>query len=185
MKLKQKMPYILMLLLFIAIITLVALAQQALFEVAMQLKQERERLNVEIMLLEAENAQLRDLLSELRGQQGELQKRVEELLDVWQVDEFDLTFYTLECGYPWDDGYTYTETLATPGRTIAVDPSVIPLGSWVWIEGFGWRRAEDIGGKVKKNVVDMYVGAGKEAYAEAMRGGRQRVRVAYQQRGVE
>ena len=28
---------------------------------------------------------------------------------------------------------------------IAVDPTLIPYGSWVWIEGLGWYRAEDCG----------------------------------------
>jgi len=53
-------------------------------------------------------------------------------------------------------GITYTGTTVTEGRTIAVDKNVIPLGWWVYIEGFGFRRAEDIGGAVKGNKIDIY-----------------------------
>lgn len=38
---------------------------------------------------------------------------------------------------------TYTGTWPKEGRTIAVDPETIPMGSRVYIEGFGWRVAED------------------------------------------
>jgi 3D (Asp-Asp-Asp) domain-containing protein len=44
----------------------------------------------------------------------------------------------------------------TEGRTIAVDPKVIPIGWWVYIEGIGLRRAEDIGSGVKGNKIDVY-----------------------------
>jgi len=60
---------------------------------------------------------------------------------------------------------------------VAVDPVFIPLGSWLYIEGFGWRRAEDTGSAVRGNVVDIYVGEGPGARQEALRLGRQRVRV--------
>lgn len=53
-------------------------------------------------------------------------------------------------------GVTYTGTRVTEGRTIAVDPKVIPLGWWVYIEGYGLRRAEDIGSAVKGNKIDIY-----------------------------
>ncbi|PZE19191.1 3D domain-containing protein [Paenibacillus xerothermodurans] len=57
-----------------------------------------------------------------------------------------------------DPGYgvTSTGTKVTEGRTIAVDPKVIPLGWWVYIEGLGFRRAEDTGGAVKGNKIDVY-----------------------------
>jgi 3D (Asp-Asp-Asp) domain-containing protein len=42
------------------------------------------------------------------------------------------------------------------GRTAAVDPKVIPLGWWIYIEGYGFRRAEDKGSGVKGNWVDIY-----------------------------
>lgn len=53
-------------------------------------------------------------------------------------------------------GKTYTGTTVTEGRTIAVDPKVIPLGWWVYIEGIGFRRAEDIGSAVKGQTIDVY-----------------------------
>ncbi|UJF33131.1 3D domain-containing protein [Paenibacillus hexagrammi] len=53
-------------------------------------------------------------------------------------------------------GKTYTGTTVTEGRTIAVDPKVVPLGWWVYIEGVGFRRAEDIGSGVKGQMIDVY-----------------------------
>mgnify|MGYP001244542032 CR=1 FL=1 len=65
-----------------------------------------------------------------------------------------------------DPGYgvTSTGTKVTEGRTIAVDSDVIPLGWWVYIEGLGFRRAEDTGGSVKGNKIDVYFNS--EAYAK-------------------
>lgn len=42
------------------------------------------------------------------------------------------------------------------GRTIAVDKSLVPLGWWVYIEGLGFRRAEDTGGAIKGKIMDVY-----------------------------
>lgn len=53
-------------------------------------------------------------------------------------------------------GITFTGTRAKEGHTIAVDPNVIPLGWWVYIEGFGFRRAEDTGSAVKGHRIDIY-----------------------------
>lgn len=43
------------------------------------------------------------------------------------------------------------------GRTVAVDPRVIPLGSTIYIEGLGERIAEDSGGKVKGKMLDLFL----------------------------
>ena len=51
---------------------------------------------------------------------------------------------------------TASGTRVTEGRTIAVDPSVIPIGWWVYIEGVGFRRAEDTGGAIKGHKIDVY-----------------------------
>ena len=53
-------------------------------------------------------------------------------------------------------GRTAMGTKARVGE-IAVDPSVIPLGTNVYIEGVGARRAEDTGGNIKGNTIDIYM----------------------------
>lgn len=53
------------------------------------------------------------------------------------------------------DGITKTGTKATEGRTIAVDPKVIPLGSKIELDGHTYI-AEDVGGAVKGNHIDLY-----------------------------
>ncbi|GFN33744.1 3D domain-containing protein [Paenibacillus xylaniclasticus] len=61
-------------------------------------------------------------------------------------------------------GITASGTKVKEGRTIAVDPDVIPLGWWVYIEGIGFRRAEDKGSAVKGKKIDIYYDS--EDYAE-------------------
>lgn len=41
--------------------------------------------------------------------------------------------------------------------TIAVDPRVIPLGSLVYVDGYGKAIAADTGGAIQGNIVDIYV----------------------------
>lgn len=60
------------------------------------------------------------------------------------------------------DGITFTGTQATEGRTIAVDPDVIPLGSTVVIDGEEYI-AEDIGGAIKGLRIDKYMDNHQEA----------------------
>lgn len=51
---------------------------------------------------------------------------------------------------------TSTGVIAEEGRTIAVDPTVIPYGTEVMIDGHVYI-AEDCGGAVKGNVIDIFV----------------------------
>lgn len=53
-------------------------------------------------------------------------------------------------------GITFSGTTVEEGRTIAVDPKVIPMGWWVYIEGYGFRRAEDKGSAVNGKHIDIY-----------------------------
>jgi 3D (Asp-Asp-Asp) domain-containing protein len=60
------------------------------------------------------------------------------------------------------DGITFTGTQATEGRTIAVDPDVIPLGSTVVIDGQEYV-AEDVGGAIRGMRIDKYMDNHQEA----------------------
>lgn len=78
------------------------------------------------------------------------------------LGEFTLTAYCPGrcCCGKWASGYTATGTLATEGRTIAVDPDVIPYGSRVtliWPDGTQHSYiAEDCGGGVNGNHIDVF-----------------------------
>ena len=61
-----------------------------------------------------------------------------------------------------DDGITATGTLAMPGRTIAVDSTVIPYGSRVVINGHTYI-AEDCGQAIKGNKIDVFHSTHEEA----------------------
>lgn len=51
-------------------------------------------------------------------------------------------------------GLTYTGTEVTKG-VCAVDPEVIPLGTMMYVEGYGLCRAEDVGGAIKGDRIDL------------------------------
>lgn len=48
--------------------------------------------------------------------------------------------------------------------TVAVDPRVIPLGTKLWVEGYGYAIAEDVGGAVKGNIIDLFFTNGTAEY---------------------
>ena len=65
-------------------------------------------------------------------------------------------------------GTTATGTAPKAGRTIAVDPDRIPLGSVVKIDGQEYV-AEDTGGAIKGNRVDIFVADHGEAMAKGVK----------------
>ena len=72
---------------------------------------------------------------------------------------------------PYDPGcnnITATGTTVRKG-VIAVDPSVIPLGTRVYIPGYGVAVAEDTGGAIKGNRVDVCYMTKSEAYGWGVR----------------
>ena len=86
-------------------------------------------------------------------------------------DRFKLTFEEIQAvaGIPIDHSFLkYKKELTaygyqvTAGRTIAVDPKVIPIGSEVVINGHTYV-AEDVGGVIKENRIDIYFNTHQEA----------------------
>ncbi|TBL80891.1 LysM peptidoglycan-binding domain-containing protein [Paenibacillus thalictri] len=56
-----------------------------------------------------------------------------------------------------DYGITYSGSRAEEGRTIAVDPKIIPIGATVYIEGIGIRKAEDTGSAIRGSRIDLFM----------------------------
>lgn len=90
------------------------------------------------------------------------------------LGKFQLSFYTpTELGKPLEKLHTATGTKPREGRTIAVDPKVIPYGSTVYIEGYGYYIAEDTGGAIKGNRIDIFM----MDYNKALKLGRPKAKV--------
>lgn len=75
--------------------------------------------------------------------------------------------------YTWTGNKTATGTWPEEGRTVAVDPEVIPLGSELAINGRPGYIAEDTGGAVKGNKIDIFM----NSRGQALYWGRQPVEV--------
>lgn len=76
------------------------------------------------------------------------------------------TAYTAYCN--GCSGYTSTgfNLRANPNaKIIAVDPSVIPLGTKVYVEGYGYAVAADTGRAIKGNKIDVFFATKAEAYS--------------------
>ena len=72
----------------------------------------------------------------------------------------------------WADGFTATGVKAGFGIA-AVDPKVIPLGTRLYIPGYGHALAADVGGAIKGKRIDLCF----ETYKEAIQYGRRQVKV--------
>lgn len=58
-------------------------------------------------------------------------------------------------------------------KVIAVDPKVIPLGTKVWVEGYGEAIAGDTGGAIKGHKIDVFI----PSYDDAMEWGVKKVKM--------
>lgn len=68
------------------------------------------------------------------------------------------TAYTASCEGCSGTTATGVDLKANPDeKVIAVDPNVIPLGSKVYVEGYGYATAEDTGGAIKGNRIDVFI----------------------------
>jgi uncharacterized protein YabE (DUF348 family) len=84
------------------------------------------------------------------------------------------TAYTAYCNGCSGRTATGLNLRANPGmKVIAVDPRVIPLGTKVYVEGYGYAVAADTGGAIKGFKIDLFMPSKADAY----RWGRKKVKM--------
>ncbi|WMX55783.1 MULTISPECIES: G5 and 3D domain-containing protein [unclassified Peribacillus] len=75
------------------------------------------------------------------------------------------TAYTASCKGCSGVTSTGVDLKSNPdAKIIAVDPSVIPMGSKVYVEGYGYAVAADKGGAIKGNRIDVFFSSKNDAY---------------------
>lgn len=127
---------------------------------------ELKEAQMEIQQLLEKNKDLNSKNKQLQSENQQLNQKLEKLLhDGWQT--FRLTYYDNDYestgknpGDPYY-GITASGRPTQEGISVAVDPRIIPLDSWLlikWPDGtIEKRRADDTGGLIKGHRIDYYV----------------------------
>lgn len=131
----------------------------------LKLEKHIEELESEIQDLEKEKAELYENIEQL-------EKEIEELEKI-KIFEMEATAYTddKQSQGKWV-GQTATGVKPQIG-VVAVDPKIIPLGTRLYVEGYGQAIAGDTGGAIKGNKIDLFL----PNRGDCMRFGRQKVKV--------
>ena len=141
-----------------------------------------QKLTERISLMQAQINCLEHNLLQLSKDQLRITEAFAIWLESWQIDTFEASAYSplddRNGLSSWGDG----EYMASGAKTaehidtaIAVDKNVIPLGTRVFIQGLGWRVAQDTGGLIKGKRIDVCM----RTFEEAMEHGRKDVLVIY------
>ncbi len=90
------------------------------------------------------------------------------ITEVKEIEKEIEWFYFVATGYSANDPQQGTSSITATGKEIkkgmiAVDPKIIPLGTQVEIKDTGVFVAEDTGGKIKGNRIDIYFETKEEA----------------------
>ncbi|CEP67809.1 G5 domain [Moorella glycerini] len=85
---------------------------------------------------------------------------------------FERAFWAVATAYTHTGSRTATGVYPRVG-TIAVDPKVIPLGTRLYVEGYGFGIAQDVGSAIKGNRIDVFL----DTEAATARWGVRRVKV--------
>lgn len=146
------------------------LKEDALLETQEELIVTQENLQIEIEKSTGLSEKLGSMMSELDEANEMLNILKSEEYNIAYLGEFVYTYYCDErrphiCG---GAGYTASGTPTEVGTTIAVDPTRIPLGSMVYVEGIGLRIAQDTGGAVIGNKIDILLPTHDECFDQTI-----------------
>ncbi|MBE3093042.1 MAG: 3D domain-containing protein [Chloroflexi bacterium] len=116
------------------------------------------------------NDKVNSILPGLRGDGSSEKEKIviREVSKIIEVEKEVEWYYFIVSGYSANDPVQGTNNITATGKEIkegmvAVDPKVIPLGTKIEIKDMGIFIAEDTGGKINGNRIDIYFDTKKEA----------------------
>lgn len=144
-------------------------AQQIIADQESTIKEQKKQIHQQWQRLQGQSTEKTGQLPE---ESGQVEVKEEALRSLGM---FEITAYCpcSLCSSSWNRT-TATGTTATAGRTIGVNPDIIPYGSRIMINGHEYI-AEDTGGAMRENprVIDVFM----ESHEEALQFGRQNFEV--------
>ena len=133
---------------------------------------EEQKQNIQEMREEKKDSvkEIQELKEKIKEWEEERSERPEETPKPdWEVMEAEVTAYAPTCPtaiegmcYSGDPTITASGQEVEIGNTAAAGPDV-PIGTKVWIEGFGWREVTDRGGAIGPGQFDVAVSSREEA----------------------
>jgi len=116
------------------------------------------------------NDKVNSILSGLRGEESSEKEKIVigEVREIMEVEKEVEWYYFIASGYSANDPVQGTNNITATGKEIkegmvAVDSKVILLGTKIEIKDMGIFIAEDTGGKIEGNRIDIYFDTKKEA----------------------
>lgn len=128
-----------------------------------------------IKSLERDIAALKVELKKVQENKGRLEDEIDILkrrmnkLEQYEIFKFEATGYSPyddRTGLNHDGCYTVTATGTQPRPgVVAVNPEIIPYGTKLYVQDYGWAIAEDTGGAMRNrtNLIDLYFDTHEEA----------------------
>lgn len=121
---------------------------------------------ITVLSLFYKNDKVNSILSGLKGEESPEKEKIviRKVREIMEVE----WYYFIASGYSANDSVQGTNNITATSKEIkegmvAVDPKVIPLGTKIEIKDMGIFIAEDTGGKIKGNRIDIYFDTKKEA----------------------
>ena len=143
------------------------------------MKEEKEKLEKDIAgnqvlldQLKGEEKEVQDILSAIKSRIAAIQPAGMTLVGEWSLTA--TAYYAFGSGGNDINGNGITATgLRARKGIVAVDPRIIPLGTKLYIPGYGEALAADTGGWIKNDRIDLCF----ESLEECFRFGRRKIRV--------
>ncbi|MDP3023955.1 MAG: 3D domain-containing protein [candidate division Zixibacteria bacterium] len=102
------------------------------------------------------NDQLLEVINSLQKELTVYKDRERMFLKHINYEEYIVTAYLpIDSAEGRYSGLTASRAVAKPYFTVAVDPTVVPINSWIWIEGLGWWKAQDTGDAIRGQKIDL------------------------------
>lgn len=155
-------------------------ANEKVLQANKQVTEEKNKLDARLKVLEQQNSNLSSTIKKLEQENTNLKKQVVASKNTQKTSYTSVsrgtstptgkkmtvkaTAYTAYCNGCSGTTATGINLRANPDvKVIAVDPRVIPLGTKVHVEGYGYAVAGDTGGAIKGNKVDLFVKSKSQA----------------------